>query len=56
MKGKLADFFIKLVAALEVAELLSTVVLDTSTGTIILLHAPLTRICSGACSQSDSLK
>jgi hypothetical protein len=47
MKGKSADFFIKLVAVLEEAELLCTVVLDTSTGTIIPLHAPVPRICSG---------
>jgi hypothetical protein len=48
MKGKLADFFLKLLAALQEAELLCTIVLDTSTGTIIPLHVPLPRICSGA--------
>ncbi len=48
MKGKSADFLIKLLAALEEEELICTVVLDTGTGTIIPPQAPQPRICSGA--------
>jgi hypothetical protein len=47
-KGKSADYFFKLVAAFEEAELLCTVFLDAGTGTIIQLQVPLPHICSGA--------
>jgi hypothetical protein len=47
-EGKIGKSFIRLVAALEEAELLCTVVLDTDTGTIIPPQAPLPHICSGA--------
>jgi hypothetical protein len=46
-KGKIGRFFIISVAALEEAELLCTVVLDTGTGTIILPQVPVPRICTG---------
>jgi hypothetical protein len=46
-KGKISRFFIISVAALEEAELLCTVVLDTSTGTIIPPQVPAPRICTG---------
>jgi transcriptional regulator of met regulon len=47
-EGKTGRSFIKLVAALEEAELLCTVVLNTSTGAVIPPQAPLPRICSDA--------
>jgi hypothetical protein len=47
-EGKISRSFIKLVAALEEAKLLCTIVLDPGTGTIISPQAPLPRICSGA--------
>jgi hypothetical protein len=46
-KGKFGRFFILSVAALEEAELLCTVVLDTGTGTIIPPQVPVPRICTG---------
>jgi hypothetical protein len=47
-EGKIGRSFIKLVAALEEAELLCTVVLDTGKGTIIPPQAPIPCICFGA--------
>ena len=47
MKGKWADFLKTSVAALEEAELLCSIVLDTGTGTIIPPQAPVPRICTG---------
>ncbi len=47
MKGKSADFLKTSVAALEVAELLCTIVLYTGTGTVIPPQAPVPRICIG---------
>jgi hypothetical protein len=46
-KGKIGRFFIISVVALEEAELLCTVVLDTGTGTIIPPQVPVPRICTG---------
>jgi hypothetical protein len=45
--GKIGRFFITSVAALEEAELLCTVALETSTGTIIPPQAPVPRIFPG---------
>jgi hypothetical protein len=53
-EGKIGRFFITSVAALEKAELLCTVVLDTGTGTIIPLQALVPRIFTGP--WADSLK
>jgi hypothetical protein len=46
-EGKISRVFLISLAALEEAELLGTVILDTGTGTIIPPHALVSHICTG---------